>query len=313
MDKILILAGPTASGKTDTAFAIAQKIPSEIISFDSMQVYQGMPIVTQAPPTFFSTPFGKTPVHLAAFLDPAEEYSAALFRTQASLLVRQILARGRTPLLVGGTGLYIRALVDGLFEMGEDNPSNDLEFRRRLQAEEELYGEGHLHERLKSVDPVSAVKIHSRDIRRIVRALEVFELTGIPLSQQKPNRKGIRGEYDIRFFLLERDRAELYERINLRVDKMREEGVVEEVQQILSRPLSRTAKGALGVQEIEAYLKKQTTLSDALELLKKNTRNYAKRQLSWFRHEKGITPVALTPNDNASTAADKILHLWNNT
>ncbi|MBI2094662.1 MAG: tRNA (adenosine(37)-N6)-dimethylallyltransferase MiaA [Candidatus Omnitrophica bacterium] len=301
--KVLVIAGPTGSGKTDVALEILRRIPAEAVSFDSMQVYRSMPLLTQAPPQAPQT-------HLVSFLSPLKAYSAALFRKDATKLIRQILARGKTPLLVGGTGLYLRALLDGLFEPAGERPARDETLRREMLAEHEKKGEGYLYAELAKRDPVSARRIHPNDTRRIVRALEVFRLTGQPLSEQLHRRSGLRNELDFNIYLLERMRDDLYDRINRRVERMVKDGLVEEVRRLAKKRLSLTARMALGVREIGAYLEGRCALEEAKELLKKNTRNYAKRQLSWFRHEKGTVPVPASPGETPRRVAGKILAQW---
>lgn len=308
---VLVLAGPTASGKSAVAAELAKRIPSEIISCDSMQIYRGMSVVTQATvPSNDGAPApSRRPVtHLVSFLPPSRRYSAADFRRDAEKLIEGIFKKKKTPLIVGGTGLYLRALLDGLFET--ENASRDEAYRKKLLKEAERKGAAALHERLASVDPAAAAKIHANDTRRVVRALEVFHLTGKPISAQKADRRGIRGFYDMRIFLIDRDREDLYARINRRVDAMLEEGLVEEVKKLTKKRLSQTASMALGIREIKAYLEGATTLQAAVELLKQNTRNYAKRQLSWFRHEKGIEVVPVASGETPAQTAEAILARW---
>ncbi|MBI3253010.1 MAG: tRNA (adenosine(37)-N6)-dimethylallyltransferase MiaA [Candidatus Omnitrophica bacterium] len=307
MNKILVLAGPTASGKTEVSCALSQILPLEMISCDSMQVYRSMPILSQAPPRKICRALG---AHLVGFLPPDREYSAAQFREDAESLLPQIFKRKRIPLIVGGTGLYLRALLDGLFEAGENMPPKDEAFRRKLEKENESRSPGHLHAELKAIDPLSASKIHPRDTRRLIRALEVYHLTRKTLSSQKSNRRGIREKFPPSIFLLERERDELYGRINRRVDAMLKEGLADEVKRLLNKKLSQTASMALGIKEMRAYLEKRRPLFEAAELLKKNTRNYAKRQLSWFRHEKGVQKIIVGRGETAKETAKKIARAW---
>jgi len=297
---VLAIVGPTASGKTAVASELAKKMPVEVISCDSMQVYRSMSVVTQA---------SKRRTHLVSFLSPTREYSADRFRKDALVLIRKILKKKKHPLLVGGTGLYLRALFDGLFETERGKPMNDEALRERLLSEQAARGGYYLHDQLKNVDAISAAKIHPNDIRRLVRALEIFHLTGKPFSAQKANRAGIREELPHRIFLLEPDRKDLYGRIDLRVDRMFEEGLLEEVKGLLRKKLSRTAQMALGIREVRDYLEGRLTLQEAKELLKKNTRNYAKRQLSWFRHERGVEMIPVASGETAAQTAKKILSM----
>jgi len=306
--RILVLAGPTASGKTDVARQIAKKLSVSLISFDSMQVYRGMPITTQASSRTFLG--GKT--HLVNFVDPKKEYSAALFRADAERLIRLSVKRNKIPLLVGGTGLYLRALLDGLFEGVEGAPATDEALRLRL-FEDEKRGPGTLYRFLKEKDPASAERIHANDTRRLVRALEVCHLLGRPFSSAKKNRRGIRDEFLPTLFFLDRDRRDLYERIGRRVDAMVKKGLLAEVKKLGKISLSRTAGMALGIREITAYLKGDLSLSQAIELLKKNTRHYAKRQVSWFRHEKDTRFIPVGPEETPARVADRILVEWRQT
>lgn len=306
--KLLVLVGPTASGKTEVAYEISKRLPVEMISCDSMQVYRKMPIITQAPPCAITK---NLKTHLVSFLDPSEEYNAALFRKEALSSIHKILKKNKTPLLVGGTGLYLRALLDGLFEADADGGLlTDKELRGKFLKDQEAHGGHYLHTELKKVDPLSAEKIHPNDFRRIIRALEVTRLTGKPFSAQKANRKGIREEFRIKGFFLTRDRQDLYDRINKRVEEMLAIGLLQEVRKLMKLRLSRTAGTALGIREMKSFLDDKLSLNEGVELLKKNTRNYAKRQLSWFRHEKGVEPLAVSKKDSASALAKIIVEQW---
>ncbi|PIU40673.1 MAG: tRNA (adenosine(37)-N6)-dimethylallyltransferase MiaA [Candidatus Omnitrophica bacterium CG07_land_8_20_14_0_80_50_8] len=301
VQKLLAIMGPTASGKTEVAFEVSKILPVEIVSCDSMQIYRGMSIVSQAP---------RSKVHLTSFLSPSEEYSAARFRKDALSLIDQMAKRKKSPLLVGGTGLYLRALLDGLFESEKGTVPSDEALRKEFLAQQEIHGENYLHEKLERCDPASAKKIHPKDLRRIVRALEVYALTKKPMSEQKANRKGIRGDFDCRIFLLDRDRKELYERINHRVERMMEQGLLEEVKKLDQKKLSITAQMALGVREMKEVLSDRCSLEEAGELLKKRTRNYAKRQLSWFRHEKGVEVLYVPSRETSKETARRIVRRW---
>lgn len=292
--------GPTASGKTQIACELAKRLPLEAISCDSMQVYKGMSILTQAPARDVQK---KLKTHLVSFLEPSKPYSAALFREQAEALIVKILAKKKIPILVGGTGLYVRALLDGLFETAA---ASDMKLRERLLKAQQKHGENYLHEKLKKVDTAAAAKIHPNDWRRLIRALEIHALTKKPFSRQKLDRKGIRENYDCRFYFLDRDRADLYARVDARVDAMMRQGLAAEVKKLLKKPLSLTASQALGIKEMKTYLSGETTKDQAIETLKRNTRHYAKRQVSWFRHEKGVETVPVEPGATVAQIAKKI-------
>ena len=232
-----------------------------------------------------------------------------MFRADAERLVRLSFKKNKIPLLVGGTGLYLRALLDGLFEGAEGAPVTDEAFRLRL-FEQEKRSPGTLYRLLEEKDPMSARRIHANDTRRLVRALEVCHLLGRPFSTAKMDRRGLRGEFLPMLFFLDRDRRDLYERIGRRVDAMLKKGLLAEVKKLGKIPLSRTAGMALGIREMTACLKGDASLSQAVELLKKNTRNYAKRQVSWFRHEKDTCFISVGLEETPARIADRILAEW---
>lgn len=303
--QILVIVGPTASGKTDVASRLAQKIQGEIVSCDSMQVYRDMPIITQS----LSGLSAHVKTHLVSFLDPEVLYNASCYRKDAENIIESILKNARLPIVVGGTGLYLRALLDGLFGV-DGRPVRDEVVRQKLAEEAKTSERGAMHARLKAVDPESAHKIHPNDLRRVIRALEVYQVTGRPLSIQKDCRDGIRSKHEIAIYSLNWDRTILYERINARVERMLDEGLVEEVAALSKRMLSQTAAMALGIREIQAYLDRKISLPDAIEELKKNTRNYAKRQIAWFKYEKGVESISCRVEDTPDTIADRILSHW---
>ena len=297
---ILFLVGPTASGKSSVADELAAQINAEIVSADSMQVYRGMDILSAKP-----TPDKQkeVPHYLIDILEPTEEYSAAIFRKKALQCIEEIISRKKIPLLVGGTGLYVKALTKGLFS---DN-GKDEQLRRELAQEAKHRGNDYLYERLKQADPKAAEKIHPNDIRRVIRALEVYELSSRTISELKTEIEGLDKKYDFKIFAIERERRELYERVELRVDKMFEDGLVDEVKKLIDLPLSHTAIQALGIKQISAYLQKEYTLDKAKELIKRDTRRFAKRQLTWFRAEKDIVWIKTRSQDSASAIASRIL------
>ena len=277
--KIIFVLGPTGVGKSEFAAKLAKKMRGEIISCDSMQVYKGMAILSQYP----SSELRKAvPHHLIGVLKPSEEWSAAAFISKAQKIVEDIIKRGRIPVIVGGTGLYARAFIGGLFP----SPPKDEKLRGKIYREAQKTGNVKIYGKLKKIDPVYAAKIHPNDVRRIVRALEVYKLTGRPISEQHRETRGLEGRYDISVFILNRNRGELYDRINKRVDDMFRRGIVEEVRRLRQRRLSKTAKAVLGYKEILAYINGKVGCDEAKNLLKMNTRHYAKRQLTWFRKEK---------------------------
>jgi tRNA dimethylallyltransferase len=289
---VLILTGPTGSGKTALGLEIAERIGAEIISMDSMAVYRGMDIGTAKP-----TPAERQRVrhHLLDVLEPWQSANVAWWLEQAAAAVRDIEACGRRVLFVGGTPLYLKALLFGLFQ----GPSGDAGLRQRLTAEAERLGSAALHERLAQVDSAAASRIHPQDARRLIRALEVWELTGRPISawQQQWPAPGERPAVDPhppQCVWLDLPREELYERINRRVEAMFAAGLVEEVRQLLAlpQPPSREASQALGYKEVFALLEGKATLAETIELVKIRSRQFAKRQITWFRHLPGCRPIA---------------------
>jgi tRNA dimethylallyltransferase len=246
-----------------------------------MQVYRNMRILSQAPRDVSRK---GAPHHLIGFLSPEEEFSVAEFRKRAVAKIRDIVGRSKVPLVVGGSGLYAKALIDGLFP----SPEADMRFRTRMQGYIARHGSGSLHERLSKIDPQAARKIHPNDSRRIIRALEIFHLTKRTMTELTAQTRGLKDIYDIRIFGLTMPRDQLYERINARVEEMCKAGLVREVRGLRRRRLSRTAKAVLGFNEIDAYLRGRESLEGAKELLKKNTRRLAKRQLTWFRADERI-------------------------
>jgi tRNA dimethylallyltransferase len=281
MQKIIFIVGPTSSGKTDVSVKLAEKLNGEIISCDSMQVYKDMDVITRVPGDDI---LSKVPHHLIKKIPPEEEYNVARFIEEAAALIDQIIARSKLPVIAGGTGLYMKSLIDGLFS----SPPEDKDLREELKKEAEEKGSEYLHNRLKSVDPESASKLHPNDTRRIIRALEVYELTGEMIHEKKKETEGISSKYDCRIFGLELPRDVLYGRINETVEGMFNEGLVKLVEGLRARKLSKTALKALGIKEVSAFLDGQVKLEEAVEELKKNTRRYAKRQLTWFRTDERI-------------------------
>lgn len=284
---IVFILGPTGAGKSNFATRLAKKVGGEIISCDSMQVYKGMAIMSQQPP---SKLYKAAPHHFIGTLNPSQEWSAASFVEKASKIVKDIVRRRNIPIVVGGTGLYARAFIKGLFP----SPPKDEKLRKTLYEEAKRKGRKRLYRRLLKIDPVYASKIHPNDLRRIIRAIEVYELSGKPISERHKETEGIEDKYKTLIFVLSRPRKELYRRINERVEEMFACGIAREVKRLKKRKMSRTAKGALGYKEVSDYIKGKCSLEKAKELLKKNTRHYAKRQLTWFRKEEGARWLELT-------------------
>jgi len=281
--KILVIAGPTASGKSELALELARRLDGEIVSADSMQVYRGMDIGTAKP-----TPEQRAeiPHHLLDVADPDQPFSAADFAGAADTAIRDIGSRGRQSIVVGGTGLYIRALLKGLV----DSPGGADEFRQALHEEAGRLGNEALLERLRRVDPELAARLHPNNLPRIIRALEVYHLTGIPLSRYQQEH-GFSGQrYRSLQIGIRAGRPLLYNRIDDRVDRMLEQGLVQEVQHLLNAGYGPDSKAmrSIGYKEMAAHLAGESSLEEASRLIKRNTRHYAKRQLTWFNADKDI-------------------------
>jgi tRNA dimethylallyltransferase len=283
MEKIVIIVGPTASGKSSLAMEAATRFNGEIIGADSVQVYRKMNIGT-AKPT--SEEQSRVPHHLIDILDPDEEYTVARFVTDADLAIADICSRSRNAFVAGGTGLYIRSLVEGIFE----GPGADTALRVELLEVARLSGVNKVHDRLKLVDPVAAEKIHPNNLRRVIRALEVQALTKRPISEFHSEHALKEQRYRALKIGLDTERPLLYKRIEERVEKMVEAGLVAEVEGLLKAGYREDLKpmGALGYKEMVGYLNGEHTLDEAVRLLKRNTRRYAKKQLTWFKKDRAI-------------------------
>lgn len=301
-ERLVAIVGPTAVGKTEISLEVASKLNGEIISCDSMQVYRYMDIGTAKPSP---AERARVPHHLIDVVDPDEPFNVAKYQELARAAISDITARGRLPILSGGTGLYMKAVTcDLLFPM----EGASWELRKRLLEEAQSLGPGHLHARLAEIDPETARRLHPNDVRRVVRALEVYELTGTPLSEHISRTSGCKPRYDLVAIGLTRDRARLYQRIDERVNRMIEAGLVEETKRLLSLGYRRTLTSgqALGYREIVDYLMGRATLSETIGLIQRNTRRYAKRQLTWFRADPRIIWVDLDRFPSTSEACAEI-------
>lgn len=279
---LLLILGPTASGKTALSLEIAREFGGEIISADSRQIYKRMDIGTD------KIPFDKRegiPHHLIDVVEPDERFTAADFKLLAEEKIEEILARGRLPMLVGGTGLYIRIVVQN-FALPKENPA----VREKLTRELEKFGKEFLYEKLKKLDPDSAAKIHKNNVPYVMRALEILEETGKPKHDRQMAPK-----YECLLIGLFLPKEKLFERINARAENQIKRGLVEETRELLKTSERKCGCGkscafenCIGYKEISQYLKGSLSLDEALEILKKNTRNFAKRQMTWFKKEPGI-------------------------
>ncbi len=296
----VFLVGPTGVGKTSIAIWLAKRIDGEIVSADSMQVYRGMEVGV-AKPT--AKERKEIPHHLIDIVTIDEEFSVAQYKELAEKTIREIQCRKKAPLIVGGTGLYIKALTEGIFR----GPDADWNFRKKLMEEVEKDGHQRLYKRLKEVDPETAEKIDQNDVRRIIRALEIYEKTGQPISELQ--REWRKSSLTHTMIGLTMERRLLYERINNRVEKMFEDGLVEETKRLMEVELekNRTAMQAIGYKEVVGYLKNQYSLDEAKDLVKRNTRRYAKRQLTWFRKDDRIKWYDLSNADRRESILKQIL------
>lgn len=298
---LLAIVGPTATGKTAVAVEVAKRLKGEIVSADSMLIYRGMDIGT-AKPTVEERQ--GIPHYMIDLIDPNEPYSVALYQEQAEKCILEIVKRGRLPLLVGGTGLYVRSIIDP-YSFPRTGINDSL--RQRWQEEAKALGREVVYRRLAEVDPETAGKLHPNNLKRVIRALEVYYLTGRPISWQQD--KKIEPKYNLAIFGLTIERSLLYQRIEERVDKMLAAGLVEEVRQLFKRGygLELISMQGLGYKEIAQYLTGQITLETAVYLLKRNTRHFAKRQMTWFRRDQRIKWIDVTYSRNVQDIAEEII------
>lgn len=296
--KIIVIVGPTGAGKTTFAINLARRFNGEIVGADSMQIYRGMDIGTAKP-----TPAEQVaaPHHMIDIVDPDQDFDAAAYADMAGGIIRETIARGRTVLVVGGTGFYLKALIHGLFEKGPSDPA----VRRRLKREAESQGAAVLARRLQMIDSTAAARIHPNDTYRIIRALEVYEVTGEPLTVFH-QRHGFREQrFNTLEFGLSWPRPVLYERIDRRVDAMMAQGFLEEVKQLMDRGYGRDLKSmqSLGYRHLAGVLSGDIRLAEAVAILKRDHRRYAKRQLTWFGARRSVH--WLNP-DQTESAGDRI-------
>ena len=281
--KILIICGPTASGKSDLALRLAHALDAEIVNADSMQIYRGLDIGTAKP-----SPDQRAEIrhHLIDVAEPDQPFSAADFSDAADDAIRDIVSRGKRVIVAGGTGLYMRALVKGLV----DSPSGAGEIRQDLQDEAGRVGNEAMLERLRSVDPELAASLHPNNLVRIIRALEVYHLTGIPLSRYQREHAFVPRRYDALQIGISVDRGELYKRIDDRVERMLADGLLGEVRALLAAGFGRDLKPmrSIGYKEAAAHLSGELSREEAARLIKRDTRHYAKRQWTWFKADPDI-------------------------
>ncbi|TDT61529.1 tRNA (adenosine(37)-N6)-dimethylallyltransferase MiaA [Fonticella tunisiensis] len=300
---IIIIAGPTASGKTELGIALAKKINGEVVSADSMQIYKYMDIGT-AKPT--KEEMDGIQHHMIDIVFPDEEFSVALYRRMAGECINDILNRGKIPIVIGGTGLYINSLT---YNLDFTETSVDKEYREHLTALAREKGKEYVHQMLKDIDPESYNRLYPNDLKRVIRALEVYKNTGKTISQYQRESRQKPIEYNIAYFALTMDRSRLYERINIRVDRMFEAGLIDEVKMLRRMGYTRdlTSMQAIGYKEVYDYLDGLYTLDEVKDIIKQGTRRYAKRQLTWFRKDTRVNWIDLDKLDTKEEIIQNII------
>lgn len=304
MKPLVILAGPTAVGKTDLSIRLAKQIGGAIISADSMQVYKYMDIGSAK---VMPEEMDGVPHYLINVLDPAEEFNIVRFKQMAEEALSGIYAKGQIPVVAGGTGFYIQAL---LYDVAFSSQDSDEQFRQEMSAYADAYGADALHEKLKDIDPVSYEGIHANNVKRVIRALEYYHLTKKPISIHNEEEHQKTSPYNFAYFVLTDERARLYERIDKRVDLMMEKGLLDEVRGLYEKGYRRdmVSMQGLGYKEMIDYLEGRCTLEDAVYVIKRETRHFAKRQLTWFRRERDVIWLNKAEYDYDDTALLKHMH-----
>ena len=295
-NKLIILAGPTASGKTSVSIDLAKRLGGEIISADSMQVYKYMDVGTAK---ISVEDMQGVKHHLIDVLDPKEDFNIVKFQNMVKCSIEEIVKNGHIPILVGGTGFYIQSVI---YDIDFNNEDDNSSVRKKLEEEYDTFGADFMHEKLKKIDIVSAQTIHKNNKKRVIRAIEYFLINNEPISSHNEVQREKKSPYDYRFFVLNPPRDILYERINKRVDIMVENGLVDEVKKLRETGLSTAniSMQGIGYKEIIEYLDGEVSLETAIENIKQNTRHMAKRQVTWFKREKDVIyvdPFSFESND----------------
>ncbi len=303
MIPVIFIVGPTASGKSDTSFLLAKELGGEIVSADSMLVYQEPAIITSKPS---SDTLSKIAHHFIGIISVRETYSVFDYFRSSTDLIRKLYFKNKPVIVCGGSGLYVKAIVDGIFEGSGRNDK----LRQALQTSADLYGRQYLYQELEKVDNAAAKRISPQDLKRIIRALEVYYQTGIPISQKQSLSFGLWEDLPIKLFGLRLSRRELYRRIEERVEQMFNQGAVDEVEALRQENLSLTAGKIIGIKEIGELLDGKATASQAKANMKKNTRHLAKRQITWFKKDKRIEWLDID-NLTSERAKDEILRRIN--
>ena len=302
---LIVVVGPTASGKTALAIDLAKAVNGEIVSADSMQISEGMDIATAKP---LPEELAAVPHHLIGFVPVETPFSVADYAVLARTAINEIMNRGKIPILCGGTGLYVKAIIDNV-QYSETIPSDEL-LRERLRLFAEQKGNDALWKRLETIDPETARRIHPNNVGRVIRAIEVMEVSGRSIREHEADSRREPCPYHvIELGLRYQDREKLYQRINQRVDKMVEMGLPEEVKTAREKGLTATAAQAIGCKELYGWLDGDETLAEALERLKQSTRRYAKRQLTWFGADKRVHWIEPDALLNGKTVQDKAMEI----
>ena len=300
MKDLVVITGPTAVGKTDISIKLAKKINGEIISADSIQVYKGLDIGSAKIST---EEMDGIKHYLIDVLEPTDEFDIYTFKTMAQNAIDEIYAKGKIPIIVGGTGFYIQSV---LYDIDFEETEVNMEYRKELEELAADYGNEYLHKMLEDVDPEYAESIHPNNVKRVIRALEFYEENKTPLSEHNNEQRENESPYNFTYYVLNDDREVLYDRINKRVDKMFDEGLVDEVKNLKDNGLdeSNQCMQGIGYKEVLQYLNGDLSLEQTKELIKKNTRHFAKRQLTWFRREKVVQMIDYR---NYDRDVDKVL------
>lgn len=303
MKNLVILTGPTAVGKTSLSINLAKAINGEIISADSMQIYKGMDIGTAK---IMPEEMDGVTHHLIDVIDPTEDFHVVRFKEMVEAAIEEIYAKGKVPVICGGTGFYIQAI---LYDIDFTENEIDKSYRESLEKYAAEFGQEALHDKLKAIDPESAESIPAANVKRVIRAIEYYEQTGEKFSVHNATQKEKNSPYNFAYFVLNDDRQLLYNRIDARVDKMIDEGLIDEVKSLVAKGVKKgmTAMDGIGYKELLDYLDGNGSLEDAVELIKKKSRNYAKRQLTWFRREKEVIWLDKTVYTSEDMLLDEIL------
>lgn len=304
VNRVIVICGPTASGKTALAVELAKKYNGEVISADSMQIYTDMDIASAKPTAEEQQGI---PHHLVGYLEPSESFSVADYVKLCDKCVRDILSRGKTPIICGGTGLYISSFVDNLTF---DDSKQDFSYREEMRTFANEHGNAALLDKLRAVDPETAETLHENNVGRIIRALEVYHTTGHTISRAKEMSRQAPSPYEFVMIALDfEDRALLHDRINRRVDVMVSRGLVEEARRCFEQPDRPTAAQAIGCKELYPFFRGERSLEECIEELKLRTRQYAKRQMTWFRRDERISHLNIGENDELSDVVQKAVDI----